>query len=333
MRPHVIDIADTLGHVAINDGDVVLAQVVRSGCLESVHRGHAVVVNADGSIQMSFGDPDVQLLPRSSNKPLQAAAMLRAGLELDGELLALAAASHSGEGFHVAGVRQILSVAGLDESHLQTPPDLPYDAVERTEYLAHGGRPERVVMNCSGKHAAMLVTCCINDWSLSDYTSAAHPLQQAIVAEIEDAAGEKVWATAIDGCGAPMFGLSLLGLARMGAACVQAEPQSPRRRVADAMRAHPTWVAGTRRDSAALMAEVPGLLAKEGADGVYLVALADGRSIALKITDGSDRARAPVMARILRMMGVTAPVISAQESTPILGGGREVGYIRGAFQG
>jgi len=332
MRPHVIDIADTLGHVAISDGDVVLAHVVRSTSVESVHRGHVVVVDADGSTLMSLGNAEAQLLPRSANKPLQAAAMVRAGLPLDGELLALAAASHSGESFHMEGVRRILSGAGLDEMYLRTPPDLPYDALERQHYLSRGGTPAPIVMNCSGKHAAMLATCRINDWSLSNYMDADHPLQKTIADEIQDAAAENMWTTALDGCGAPLIGVSLLGLARMGAACVSAEPGSSRRTVADAMRSHPTWVAGTRRDSADLMAGIPGLLAKEGADGVYLVALADGRSIAMKITDGADRARAPVMARVLHMMGITAPVVEAQQFTPILGGGSEVGYVHAVFE-
>ncbi len=299
--------------------------------MESVHRGHAVILDADGFVVNSWGNPDALVLPRSANKPLQAAAMVDAGLAIDPELLALASASHSGEGFHIAGVRRILSDAGLDESQLLTPSDLPYDAIEREHFLTEGNRAVPIVMNCSGKHAAMLVTCQLHDWSLTDYTSIDHPLQQIIQAEVEDAAQEKVWATAVDGCGAPLLGVSLRGLARMGTASVCAEPGSPRGDVADAMRAHPTWASGTRRDSAALMAGVPGLLAKEGADGVYLVALADGRSIAMKITDGADRARAPIMARLLQSIGVRAPILDEQERIPLLGGGREVGYINGVF--
>lgn len=317
--------------MAISDGDAILAHVVRSEVLESVHRGHAVVLDSDGAVLQSWGNPDALVLPRSANKPLQAAAMVRAGLAIDTKLLALATASHSGEGFHIEGARRILADAGLNESQLLTPPDLPYDPVEREHFLAEGNRAIPIVMNCSGKHAAMLVTCQHNDWSLADYTSIDHPLQQIIRAEVEDAAHEKVWAIAIDGCGAPLLGVSLRGLARMGSAAVRARPVSPRRDVADAMRTHPTWVSGTRRDSAALMAGVPGLIAKEGADGIYLVALADGRSIAMKITDGADRARAPIMARLLRFIGVDASILDEQERIPLLGGGREVGYISGVF--
>jgi L-asparaginase II len=331
MRSHATENADTIDAVAISDGDVVLAHVVRSGVVESVHRGHAVIVDREGDVLASWGNPDALVLPRSANKPLQAAAMVRAGLSIDSELLALASASHSGEQFHIDGARRILTDAGLDESALLTPPDLPYDAVERERFLADGNHATPIVMNCSGKHAAMLVTCQYNGWSLTDYTSIDHPLQQLIQSEIEDAAGEKIWATATDGCGAPLLGVSLRGLARMGAAAVAAPPDSPRRYVADAMRAYPAWVSGTRRDSGALMAGVPGLLAKEGADGVYLVALADGRSIALKITDGADRARSPIMARLLRSIDVNAAILDEQECVPIFGGGREVGYIRGVF--
>src|SRR5690348_9756870 len=108
-----------------------VAEVVRSGFVESVHHGHVVVIDPEGAVVLSAGDPDAPMFARSSNKLAQAAAMVDAGLDLDGELLALAAASHSGEAFHLDGAQRILAGAGLDESALQNTPDLPYDAEER----------------------------------------------------------------------------------------------------------------------------------------------------------------------------------------------------------
>lgn len=311
--------------------DVPLAEVVRGGVVESVHRGSAVVVDASGEVIASWGDPEQLILPRSSAKPAQASAMVRAGLDLDDHLLALAAASHSGEAFHREAVEGMLRAEGIDIDALQTPPDLPYGLQEREAYLAAGGRRTRVAMNCSGKHAAMLITCKHNGWSSADYCEPAHPLQRLIAEEIEHLSGERPWVEVVDGCGAPLFGLSLAGLARLGSRVVTAEPGSPPRRIADAMRAHPTWVAGTDRDSADLMLGVPGLLAKEGAEGVYLVALADGRALALKIADGADRARAPVAAALLASLGVHADVVTRQATTPVLGGGGQVGVIRGVL--
>lgn len=303
-----------------------LVEVRRGGVVEGVHRGHAVVLAPDGSIERAWGDPSTPILPRSANKPAQATAMVRAGLPLEGELLALAAASHSGEDFHLEGVRRILTQAGLDESSLLTPPELPIDDDVRLGAQLAGGQPSSAYMNCSGKHAAMLLTCVLNDWSLADYTDPAHPLQQAIRVETAERAGEEPWAVAVDGCGAPLFGLSVTGLARLGASIATADDE-PAQRVAKAMREHPDWVAGTRRDAAALQRSLSGSLIKEGAEAVYLVVLPDGRSVALKIDDGAGRARPVAMAGILRAIGVDNDVIAEQSRQVLLGGGRPAGEI------
>jgi len=306
----------------------VVAEVVRSGFVEGHHHGSVVALAADGSRAFSVGYADAPVFPRSSNKPMQAAGLLRAGLDPDGESLALAAASHSGEPMHLDGVRRILAGAGLDESALRTPPDYPVDEVERVAYVRAGGTPAPLTMNCSGKHAAMLATCVVNDWPVAGYLSPAHPVQVAIRETVEDLAGEKVAAVGVDGCGAPLFALSLSGLARAFRACVLGEVGSAQRRVADAMRTHPVHVGGSRRDVTRLMAGVHGLLAKDGAEGVYAAALPDGRAVALKISDGAARARAPVMVAALRALGVSAPVLAELAATPVPGGGRRVGEVR-----
>ena len=306
----------------------VVAEVVRSGFVESQHRGTIVALGADGSVLLAVGDPSAPIFPRSSNKPLQAVGMLRAGLQLDGALLALAAASHSGEPFHLAGVRDILAGAGLDESALQNPPDYPYDPQTQRDWIASGHQAERIAMNCSGKHAAMLATCVRAGWDVDTYRSPDHPLQLCLRATLEDLAGECVGATGVDGCGAPVFAVSLTGLARAFGALVRAEPGTPERRVADAMRSHPEYVGGTGRDVTALMAGVPGLLAKDGAEAVHVAALPDGRVVALKIVDGSQRARPVVMAAALRRLGIQAPVLAEQAEAELLGGGLPVGCVR-----
>ena len=305
-----------------------LVEVVRSGFVECLHRGSVVALDADGSVAFAVGDPERPILPRSSNKPMQAVAMLRAGLDLDGKLLALACASHSGEPFHLDGVREILASAGLDESALQTPPDYPVDEVEKLAYVARGGQPAAVAMNCSGKHAAMLATCVRNGWPTTSYRDPAHPLQQAVREAIEDLAAERVSATGVDGCGAPVFGLTLVGLARAFRAIALAGDGTAEQRVVAAIRSHPEWLGGTRRDVTRLIEGVPGLIAKDGAEGVYAAALPDGRAVALKIEDGGQRARPPVMAAALARLGVDAPVLAELRSTPLLGGGEPVGDVR-----
>ena len=314
----------------------VLAEVVRSGFTESTHRGAIAVVDTGGATVLRAGAVDTPVFPRSSNKPMQAAAMLRCGLDLHGSLLALAAASHSGEDFHVAGVREILVGAGLTEYALQCPPDLPLDEPTRRRMVLAGAGPDRVHMNCSGKHAAMLATCVAAGWPTGSYTEPDHPLQLETRRAIERLAGEAVTAVGVDGCGAPLFALTLAGLARAFGALVRAEPGSPERRVADAMRAYPTWTAGTARPDRRLMEALPGLLLKSGAEGVEGLALADGRAAAFKIDDGDGarRARTPVTVALLRALGADAdpgadqPVLDGLASPEVLGGGRKVGEIR-----
>jgi L-asparaginase II len=306
--------------------------VIRSGFTESRHHGSAVVLAADGrEVLFSVGETAAAMYPRSANKPVQAAAMRTLGLDLDGELLALAAASHSGEDFHVTGVRKILASAGLTEDALQCPPALPLDEDAQQRFLAAGGHPDRVHMNCSGKHAAMLATCVAAGWPTSSYRDPSHPLQREIRAVLERLAGEPVATVGVDGCGAPLFAVSLTALARAFRSLVLAGPQSAERSVADAVRAHPEWTSGTARSERALMLAVPGLLVKSGAEGVQALALADGRAAAIKIEDGSGRAVPAVTVALLRMLGVAEAEPGALDriaDLPVYGGGQVVGRIQ-----
>ena len=291
-----------------------------------------MVLGADGrEVLFRVGETNSAIFPRSSNKPVQAAAMRGCGLALDGELLALAAASHSGEDFHVTGVRKILAGAGLTEDALQCPPALPLDEGAQRRFLAAGGHPDRVSMNCSGKHAAMLATCVTAGWPTENYRDPSHPLQREIKARLELLADEKVAATGVDGCGAPLFAVSLTGLARAFGSLVLAAAQSAERSVADAIRANPEWTSGTTRSERALMLAVPGLLVKSGAEGVQAFALADGRAGAVKIEDGNARGVPAVTVALLRLLGVAEAEPGALDQVadlPVYGGGQAVGQIR-----
>jgi L-asparaginase II len=314
-----------------------LVDVVRSGFVEGHHYGSVVVLNSDGTLDWSMGDVDHAIYPRSCNKPLQASAMLRLGLELPDELVALASASHSGEPFHIEGVRRILASAGLNEHALRTPADFPLDDEARTALIASGHVAARITMNCSGKHAAMVATCVVNGWPTGNYLDPDHPLQTAIAHTFAQLTAEPISSTGVDGCGAPLFSATLTGLARAFRALVTATPGSSERRVADAITAHPTYVSGTRRDEAALLRSIPGAIAKAGAESCYALALSDGRAVALKIDDGSNRARPVVMAAALRRMGVDhasgvdTEALNATGYVPVMGGGRPVGELRPAL--
>lgn len=306
----------------------VIAEVVRSSFVESQHCGSVIGLDPAGEVALAVGDVDSPVFPRSSNKPLQALAMRRAGLALDGELLALAASSHSGEPFHLDGVRKVLAGVGLDESALQTPPDLPLGEQAARAVLRAGGGPAPITMNCSGKHAAMLATCVVNGWPVETYRSPDHPLQVAVRQTVEELAGEFVAACGVDGCGAPLYALSLSGLARAYRVLALAPPGSHEAAIVGAMRHHPEWVGGTGRDVTLLMRGVPGLVAKDGAEGVYAAALADGRAVAFKVADGATRPRQAVMAAALKRLGVSTAALDELARVPVLGHGEPVGYVR-----
>lgn len=271
------------------------------------------------------------MLPRSSAKPLQAVGMLRAGLDLDDEQLAIVCASHSGEPRHIDVVRRLLARAGLDESALDNTPGMPLDSEARRVMACAGEGPSRITQNCSGKHAGMLATCVAAGWRTAGYRDAEHPLQRALRATIEDLTGDVVTASVVDGCGAALFAVTLSGLARSFARLATAPQGTPEHRCVAAMRAHPDLVGGRGRDVTRMISEVPGLVAKDGAEGVYAVALSDGRAVAIKIDDGAERARLPVLVAALRTLGVEAPVLAELATVPVLGHGEPVGEIRAIF--
>ncbi|MEU1007537.1 asparaginase [Streptomyces sp. NPDC005890] len=305
-----------------------VAHLIRGGVVEGIHYGSVVVLAADGQVRFQLGDIEAAFYPRSALKPVQAVAMLRAGLPLDGALLSLAAASHSGEERHLAGTRRILELAGLTEEDLRNVPDMPFDPAVRDAWVREGRLPSRLAQNCSGKHAAMLWTARINGWSLEDYLDPAHPLQQAVAETVEELTGQRVARVTVDGCGAPLFSISLHGLARALARITSAEPGTPEARVADAMREHAEMASGAGRDVAALMRAVPGLLAKDGFEGVQVAALPDGTAVAVKIADGANRARIPVAAAALARAGVDPELLTEFAGEPLLGGGEPVGCVR-----
>lgn len=304
---------------------IELVHVVRSGYRESRHRGSIVVT---GPAPASAGAVDDPVFARSSLKPLQAVAMVEAGFPGRDASLALACASHDGEPMHVDGARATLAAAGLSEEALRCPPALPDSEPAMLAWVRAGGHEAPICHNCSGKHSAMVATCVANGWPVADYLDPSHPLQQAIRARIETLAGP-VSGVAVDGCGAPAFSVTLRGLAAAFATLASASAGAPAL-VAAAMRAHPQLLAGTQRAGSELMASIPGLIAKEGAEGVWAAALPDGRAFASKIDDGGGRALPPVLAAVLRSWGFENPAVEKWMRPPVLGGGQPVGELHPA---
>jgi L-asparaginase II len=304
--------------------EAVLAELVRSEVVESVHHGYLVALNADGSENLVLGDSNHLIFPRSTVKSFQAAAMLRHGLELEPRLLALAASSHSGSPAHIAAVREILALAGLDDAALQCMLDRPLGEKEKAAYGDIA--PSRIAMNCSGKHAAMLLTCVVNNWPITNYLDAEHPLQLACKKELEDLSGEKITLTSTDGCGAPLFLISMMGLARAIRA-ITLSTESRHQKVLSASRTFPEMVAGDGRVTTEMMRDVKDLYMKDGAEAVAVASMPDGRTLVFKIGDGSLRPMNLLINAGLARLGVTT---SYQEER-VLGGSTVIGRLRATF--
>lgn len=309
-----------------------LAIVQRNGFDESRHFGSLVALAADGSVLARLGAPGQVVLPRSSVKPIQALASLRAGAPLAGKTLAIAAASHTGEDEHVALVREILTSSGLTEDALGCPPDMPENAETRRRLIREGVGPQRIRMNCSGKHAAMLAACVASGWPTDTYLDPTHPLQLLIAKTLAERAGESIGHVAVDGCGAPLLGVSLIGLARAIRSLVMDAPSTPGRSVVDAMREFPFYVAGTGHVNTEVMRTIPGVVCKGGAEGVIVAACASGCAVAAKVIDGSPRATTVIVLAALHELGENTDGAAALRQVPVLGGGVPVGAIRPSEQ-
>ena len=314
---------------------VDLAVVERSGFVESRHRGSAVVLAPDGSVALSLGAPGEPVFPRSTLKPFQAIAAMKAGAPLHGEQVAIAAASHTGTFDHLDAVGSILSAAGLGPEHLQCPPDWPQDEATRT-WLARTERGRtRICMNCSGKHAAFLWACAVNGWPLESYLDPQHPLQRTVLETFEEFSGEPATHVGIDGCGAPLAAITLTGLARMysalGRAARNIRADARAATVATSMLDYPEYVQGPGRSNTVIMQELD-VITKLGAEGVLGLGTRGGWSVAIKMLDGSSRANALVGLTLLAHAGAIDPEDAARVLRrvlrPVTGGGRPVGEIR-----
>ena len=302
----------------------VLAQLVRSGLVESTHSGHLILISADGIDLLTLGDVDTEMYPRSAIKSLQAAAMVRSGLTVNDEQLALVCASHGGTVRHQEVALGILQSVGLAESDLQNTPDRPLDHEAR---IAWGAKPATsLAANCSGKHAGMLATCVTNGWDIRNYLDIDHPLQIAIAKEITELTGQKINRVSTDGCGAPLFSMSTRSIA-VAARNMRIIHDPIFTKLINACLKHPEMILAEGAFDTRIMRAVPGLFVKGGAESVMLASLPDGRAIAWKISDGSNRVNGPLMKAALAKFDITIE----GEEVDVLGGGTRVGSLSASF--
>jgi L-asparaginase II len=343
---------------------VPLTRVYRGEHLESVHRGSIAVVDSRGVLLAYAGDPGLRTCLRSAAKPFQALPLLEYGgveeFDLTGEEIALTCASHGGEPLHVATAAALLRKGELDEEDLLCGAHEPYDEKAAADLRAAGESPSSLHNNCSGKHAGMLLTTQLMDVPGARYIDAEHPLQLVVretLADFAQLAPEEI-PIAVDGCGVPAFFLSLhraaLAYARLMAVRDHDRYGSSASHVVEAMTTFPAYVAGNWSMTSPLMTAFGGdLLAKEGAEGFYAMALAPalcaeltGRfaltddaavGIALKIDDGSmDRGRNPVILRVLELLGIdlaARPALERFRNTTLRNHtGTHVGDVRADFE-
>jgi L-asparaginase II len=320
-------------------GEPAVVRVIRSGRTESIHRVHVAVCDVEGRLIASAGDSGREVFARSCMKPLQATVSLAHAQSerlTDGQV-AVICASHNGEPVHVRTVRSILTRAGLSDADLRTPPGLPIDPEWRRR--VHGRR--RVLHDCSGKHAGMLLACVRSGWPIETYRRRGHPLQRQITRAARSASGWPDLFVGVDGCGVPVHAMPLRAMATLYARL--AEPErldeplaAHAARAVAAMRRRPYMVGGRHRVDTEVMSIVPDVIVKEGAEALDCAALlTPALGVAVRVDDGGYRAVGPSLIRVLDVLGAmpraARTALRSSARPPVLGGGVPVGHIEAAF--
>jgi L-asparaginase II len=308
LTPHPLDFVEV----------VVLE---RDGIVESRHRGIAALTGPDGKLIDHLGVAKRLIYPRSSVKPLQVVAMRRAGLDLVGEELAICAGSHHGTGRHIALVDGILAGVGLDENALQCPPAWPGNPAARAEAVGES----RAAFNCSGKHAGFIAASKAAGWDVNTYLNSDHPLQKLVEEVLVEFSGEPILHSTVDGCGAPLHTITVEGLARAIGKFAATETE-----IAEAMLANP-WAVGDEKSPDSIIMR-HGMVAKLGAEGVFVIGLKSGHGVAVKIADGYLRAAPLVALRLLNRNGLLDDQdfaeLHASLTVKSMGGAESLGELR-----
>ncbi|MCL4440498.1 MAG: asparaginase [Firmicutes bacterium] len=292
-----------------------LVEVTRGPLVESAHRGSIAVADASGRLLAWAGDPDMITYYRSSAKPIQALPVLTSGAAakfgLSEQELAVICASHSGEEEHVQAVSGILAKLGLSQDYLLCGVHPPFHKLSAQQIWRQGEEPGAVHCNCSGKHSGMLALCRYYGWPLDNYLDLSHPLQQMLLETIKSYHETEDVAVGVDGCGVPVYGMSLIDMAKGYARLVDPDGKflpvplaEASKQVVKAMTKYPKLVAGTGRFDTILMEETGGkVVAKTGAEGVECFGLVGrGIGVAIKIEDGNNRAAEPAAIEVLRQV-------------------------------
>jgi L-asparaginase II len=307
-------------------GAVPLAVLERDGFPESQHLGAAVVLGPDGERLAAHGNVDARIYPRSALKPFQTVAAMQAGARFSPEQSVVVTASHSGTPRHVEVVRSVLADAGLDEEALRTPPAWPMDEAARFALIRAGKSPTRITMNCSGNHAGMLAGAVAAGWPTDGYLAAEHPIHGVAAGVIARTCDTEPMDRGRDGCGGPVWSVPLVALAR-GYQRVLAECPE----LGEAIRAHPDLLEGPGTPTTRAI-ETLSVVAKAGAEGVWVAVAANGTAVAVKTLDGANRVPSAVAVALLAEHGAVDRAAAAEflsaPALAITAGGQPAGGLR-----
>ena len=313
-------------HALDAQGAVPLAVLERDGFPESQHLGAAVVLDPDGERLAAHGDVDARIYPRSALKLFQTVAAEEAGARLSPEQQVIVSASHSGTARHVELVRSVLTDAGLDEETLRTPPAWPMDEKARFALVRAGGSPRRITMNCSGNHAGMLAGAAAAGWPVEDYLAAGHPIHALAAEVITRTSGTDLTDRGRDGCGGPVWAMPLTALARGYQRLLAEHPG-----LAAAIRAFPDLIEGPGTPTTRAVGGL-GVVAKAGAEGVWVAVAPNGAAVAVKTLDGANRVPSAVAVALLAEHGAVdtaaAGAFLADPALAISAGGQRAGGLR-----
>lgn len=291
--------------------DAELVHVTRGDEIDCVHRGHVVVVNDQGETLFERGDKNTVVFMRSLAKPFQAIAVVESGavkhFDFTSAELALMCGSHSGTDEQRCILEGVMQKIGVQIGDLQCGTSTPIDRKTAEQLTLNGQKPTALHHPCSGKHLGMLAVCKVQGWEFEGYTHANHPVQSYVADKAIQALkiDEKSYALELDGCSVPTYGVRLYNVAlafkHLGVMMLQ-EYDNPYKTIGSAMREHPVLMSGQRRMDTALMLTTNGrVIAKDGTEGIFGCAIPErGVGLALKISDGSNRAIMPLVTKVLR---------------------------------